>query len=189
MISLKFIYDEHDYIPALRAYLIRKPKTITLFIFMYLLSLALMILLSSGADFDMTWSVSCAASSFLFLAVLFLYAFPRWRFQHSYKAVDEQRIQVNEQGIFTETEFDHAVLPWRRCTMVLEGKGYYAFEHDHRRITVIPKRAFQNGSEENTFREIVRSRLTPALSSKLRKRNDPEPSEEFAPADKMPDWR
>jgi hypothetical protein len=40
MINLHLTYTEDDYIPALRKYLMHKPKFIALFIFVYLLSVS-----------------------------------------------------------------------------------------------------------------------------------------------------
>ena len=190
MINLHFSYDKDDYIPALRAYLMRKPKFIALFTFIYLLSISLLrLLLGGGAHFDIAWFLVCSIGSLLSLLGLLFYALPRQRFQHSYKAVDEHWFHIGEQGIFYETEYDNSVLPWRRCTKLLEGKGFYLFEHDHRRITVIPKRTFKDKEEEHVFRAILRSKLKPALSSKLLKEKDAKVGEDYVPPEKAPDWR
>jgi hypothetical protein len=57
------------------------------------------------------------------------------------------------------------------------------------RITVIPKRAFKNKDEENSFKEILKRKLMPALSSKLLKQKEAKPGEDYVPPEKAPDWR
>jgi hypothetical protein len=149
----------------------------------------LMLLLGGGAFFATPWLAVGSILALLALIGLLLFALPHQRFQHSYKAVDEYWFHVADQGLIYETEHENGVLPWRRCTKVLESKTSFIFEHDHRRITVIPKRAFKNKTEEHAFREILKSKLTPALSSKLLKVKEPEPGEDYVPPEKIPDWR
>lgn len=190
MINLQFRYEEDDYIPALRSYLIRKPKFIALFFFLWLLSTAFLTLfLDGGGGFDTSWFVIYAIGVLLSLIAVLLYALPHQRYRHSFKAVEEQRFHVAEQGIFYETDYASGVLPWRRCTKLLERKRFYLFEHDHRRITVIPKRVFKSKQEEDEFRTILKSKLPPAFSAKLLKWKEPEPGEDYVPPEKAPDWR
>lgn len=190
MINLEFRYNEEDYIPALRSYLLRKPKFIALFTFLYLLTIAfLQVLLGGGARFDTDQFLLYSITTLLCFIALLFYALPHQRYRHSFKSVEEHRFHIAEQGIFYETEYANGVLPWRRCTKLLERKHFYLFEHEHRRITVIPKRVFKDKLEENEFREIVKSKLPPAMSSKLLKWKEPEPGEGYVPPEKAPDWR
>ena len=189
MINLQFTYEEDDYIPALRSYLMRKPKVIALFTFVYFLSVALMSLFVGGNFLDVTSFLLESIVTLLFLIALLFYVLPHQRYRRSFKAVEEQRFHISEQGIFYETDFASGVLPWRRCTKLLERKRFYLFEHDHRRVTVIPKRAFKNREEENDFRAILKSKLPPAFSSKLLKWKEPAPGEGYVPPEKAPDWR
>jgi hypothetical protein len=170
MISLNLSYDEDDYVPALRMYLLRKPKFLAFFIFIYLLSIGLLM-----SVFDIGWFTVYSVLALLALVGLSLYALPHQRFRHSHMSVDEYWFHVTEHGIVYETEYDSGTLPWRRCTKLLEGKRFYLFEHDQRRITVIPKRVFKDKDEENAFRMILKSKLTPALSSKLSREEDVQP--------------
>jgi YcxB-like protein len=132
---------------------------------------------------------SSMQSEFYCLIAVLLYALPHQRYRHSFKAVEEQRFHIAEQGIFYETDYASGVLPWRRCTKLLERKRFYLFEHDHRRITVIPKRVFKSKQEEDEFRTILKSKLPPAFSAKLLKWKEPEPGEGYVPPEKAPDWR
>jgi hypothetical protein len=190
MISLKVNYEEEDYIPALRSYLLRKPKFVALSTFLSLLTICLLqLLLGGGGRFDPNlFLIQSIATLLSFIALLF-YVLPHQRYRHSFKSVEEHRFHIAEQGIFYETDFASGVLPWRRCTKLLERKRFYLFEHDHRRVTVIPKRAFKNRQEENEFRAILKSKLPPAFSSKLLKWKEPEPGECYVPPEKAPDWR
>jgi hypothetical protein len=190
VVELHFRYDEDDFVPAVRTYLMRKPKFIALFFFIYFLLIGwLKFLFSGGIQFDATGFIMCSIGSLLGLGGLLLYVFPHQRFQHSYRAVDEHWFHFDEQGISYETEYESGILTWRRCTKLLERKRFYLFEHDHRRITVIPKRAFKNDKEETAFRAILKTRLTPALRSKLLKRQEPKPGEDYVPPDEPPNWR
>jgi len=190
MINLQVTYTEDDYIPAMRKYLMHKPKFIALFTLVYLVLISLFrLLFGSGADFGTAWFALGSIACLLGLIGVLLYVLPHQRFRHSYKALDEYWFEVNEQGITYETEYEDGALPWRRCTELLEGKRFYIFEHDHRRITVIPKRAFKNKEEENSFREILKRKLKPALSAKLLKQKDATPGEDYVPPEKAPDWR
>ena len=190
MINLHFNYNEDDYIPALRMYLMRKPKFIALFTFFYLLLISLLgLLFGGGAYVDATWFIICSTGALLVLLGLFLYALPHQRFRHSYKAVDEYWFHNTEHGIIYGTEHDNGALPWRRCTKLLEGEGFYLFEQGHGEITVIPKRAFKNKEEEHAFRAMLKRKLTPALSSQLLKEKDLKLGEDYVPPAKAPDWR
>jgi YcxB-like protein len=190
MISLKVNYKEEDYIPALRTYLLRKPKFIALFTFLYLLTIAfLRVLLGGGAPFELDLFLLYSITTLLCFVGLLFYVLPHQRYRHSFKSVEEHRFHIAEQGIFYETDYANGVLPWRRCTKLLERKHFYLFEHDRRRITVIPKRVFKDRLEENEFREILKSKLPPAFSSKLLKWKEPEPGEGYVPPEKAPDWR
>jgi hypothetical protein len=190
MINLQFRYNEEDYIPALRRYLLRAPKFIALFTFLYLLTIAfLRVLYGTDVRLDTTSFLVYSIALLLGFIALLFYVLPHQRYRHSFKAVEEQRFHIAEQGIFYETDHANGVLPWRRCTKVMEGKRFYLFEHEHRRITVIPKRVFKDRLEENEFREILKSKLPPAFSSKLLKWKEPEPGEGYVPPEKAPDWR
>lgn len=190
MINLHFSYNEDDYIPALRMYLMRKPKFIAFFTFFYLLLISLLgLLFGGGAYFDTTWFVICSIVALLALLGLFLYALPRQRFWHSYKAVDEYWAHITEDGIIYGTEQGNGALPWRRCTKLLEGERFYLFERGRGEIMVIPKQAFKNKEEEHAFRAMLKRKLTPALSSKLLKEKDLKPEDDYVPPEKAPDWR
>jgi hypothetical protein len=190
MISLKVNYEEQDYIPALRSYLLRKPKFIALFTLLYFLTIAFLRLLLGGpVRFDTSLFLLYSIMTLGCFFGLLLYVLPQQRYRRSFKAVEEHRFHITEQGIFYETEHANGILPWKRCTKLLERKRFYLFEHDHRRVTVIPKRAFKNRQEENEFRAILKSKLPPAFSSKLLKWKEPEPGEGYLPPEKMPDWR
>ncbi len=190
MINLHFNYNEDEYVPALRMYLVRKPKFIGFFTFLYLLLISLLgLLFSDDAYFNITWFIICSTGVLSAMLGLFLYTLPHQRFRHSYKAVDEYWYHITEQGIIYGTEHDNGVLPWRRCTKLLEGERFYLFERGQGEIIVIPKRAFKNQEEEHAFRAMLKHKLTPALSSKLLKDKDPAPEKDYVPPEKAPDWR
>lgn len=190
MLNLHFKYSEDDYIPALRMYLMRKPKFIALFSFFYLLLISLLrLLLGSGSYYETTWFVLFSTVVLFALLGFFLYAFPHQKFRHSYKAVDEYWIHITEHGIIYGTEHGNGALPWRRCTKLLEGKQFYLLEQGRGEVTVIPKRAFKDKEEERAFRAMLKRKLTPGLSSKLLKQTERELEAEYVPPEKAPDWR
>lgn len=190
MIELLVKYSTEDYVPALRRHLLSQPKVLTLFSFLSLLLISVLALgFNSGPYFDTFWFIVYSLGLVLSFGGLFFYALPYQKFRRSYKPIDEYRLEINGREIIYDSEYEGGALSWRHCTRVYEGPRYYSFEYDRERIMVIPKEAFADREEERSFREIVKQRLPPALSKKLRKRRDLEFANEYAPPKRMPDWR
>lgn len=188
-VSLHFKYEEDDYVPAVRMYLMRKPQPVFLFGCIYLLSVMCLLLLFSGG-LDILLFLICAGGLWLGLFGLIFYVLPRKRYQSEYRFLDEHHLHITESAIISGTRQGRAGegLTWRRCTKLLEGEGFYLLEHDSRKVTVIPKRVFKN-QEEEVFRDILRRKLPPALSSKLKTEKEGPDEGRYVPPPEPPDWR
>jgi hypothetical protein len=189
MIDLDVKYSTDDYVPALRRHLFSQPKFLTLFSIISLLLISVLALMfNSSSHFDTIWFIIYSLILLVGLGGVCFYFLPHQMFRRSFKTIDEYHLRVTGREIIYDSDYESGALSWRHCTKLHEGSQYYLFEYPER-IMVIPKGAFTNQEEERKFREIVKQRLPPALSEKLRRREDLEEGSDYVPPKKMPEWR
>jgi hypothetical protein len=69
--------------------------------------------------------------------------------------------QISEDGLWARTSETEVRVPWSAYKRVYEDKhGYRLTKRESRSYVFIPRRAFASESDENRFRELVRSHVT-----------------------------
>ena len=190
-ISLRFKYTEEEYIAATRLYLTRSKDfairlSICAFYAIAFISVFVWLDFASEAIFLL---IALACFPFL-IGFLNLFVLPRQRFRSDPKFKDEYFLQFSDDGIqFKTTDID-ALLQWSLYNKVLENERFYLLVYSKNMISVIPKRAFADATQEAAFSEMLRRNLPAYATSKRLQGHQPgEPQVAYVPPAEPPDWR
>lgn len=162
-IKLDFSYTEREYLAASRLLFFRSFETVARLTLFSLLIASGLLLLSFLVDDFPLW-VSLAGMILFEGAILYgiLIALPRRYFRGDPKFRDKWEFTFTEQGLQVKTEQIDSKLAWSLYTRVVEGAGLFLliYGKDLRTMTLLPKRAFKNRTQENEFRELVTRQIT-----------------------------
>lgn len=191
-IRLEFSYTEAEYLSAARLITFRDSDTLfRLILFAVFIMGAASILTGMLTDFP--WWAALIGSA-MFLAVMYYNALVqsmRNYFRGDPKFRDQYRFTFSDEGIAVKTPHLDSKLSWSLYTRVLEGSDLYllVYGKDIRMMTVIPKRAFHDGLQENSFRQLLSRHITTHTSARKLKATE-EPADEYKPTSlDPPDWR
>jgi hypothetical protein len=191
-IRLEFSYSEAEYLAAARLLTLRDSdllfRLILFFVFIMVFASILTGLLS-----DYPWWTGFLVSGLLLTLIYYnaLVQQTRRYFRGDPKFRDQYQFTFSEQGIAAKTSQLDAKLSWSLYTKYLENSRMYVlvYGEDLRMMTVVPKRAFQNSLQENSFRELL-SRHVGNHSAAPRLEGIAEPVDEYKPTSlNPPDWR
>jgi hypothetical protein len=189
-VDLRFQYTEDEYVAALRIYMLRSTRLRLAFV----LSLFLLVmgLLSAVAGVYSGFSFLLIAFSVAYLMVI-LMAFtviPQKRFRADPKFRDEYFLQFSEDGIRLQTAQIDSTVQWSLYTKFIESGRFYLLVYGENMISVVPKRAFSDSSEEIVFRDLLRRKIAPGHNSNwLKEHATGELEKAYVPPSEPPDWR
>ena len=184
-INIEFQLTEAEYLAAIRLYYFRSGKLL-----MRMIVFAVLALIAAGMTSFLTgvfiWPFASILIAWAFYNVLV--HMPRRYFRGDGKFQGRQEMTFSDNGISFKTAQVESKLAWDLYTRVIEGRDLYGliYGKDIRMMTMVPKRAFKNRTEELRFRELVTRHITD--SSGLRRIPTEEP--EYTPKSfTPPDWR
>jgi hypothetical protein len=162
-IKLVFSYTEREYVAASRLLFFRSFGTIfRLVLFCLLIAAGCVVLSFLIGDFPL-W-LSLGATLLAEVAILYgiLSTFPRRYFRGDSKFRDRWEFTFSEQGLLAKSDQIDSKLAWSLYTSVLEGAEVFVliYGKDLRMMTVVPKRAFKNRTQQDAFRELVTRQIT-----------------------------
>jgi hypothetical protein len=191
-IKLEINYTEAEYLSAARLIILQDSNALfRLILFSVFIMIAASILTGMLTDFP--WWAALIGSA-LFLAVMYYNALvqgTRNYFRGDPKLRDQYRFSFSDEGIAVKTPHFDSKLSWSLYTRVLEGSDMYllVYGKDIRMMTVIPKRAFADGLQENAFRALL-SRHISSHTTSARLKAKEETADEYKPTSlNPPDWR
>lgn len=154
-VELHFRYTEGEYVSALRAYMLTKRRPL------FFAGMAAVVTLL-GIYFFLTQSELAATIAFLctgtFMFGLIFTSFgtvPHWRFRDNPMFRSEYHLQFTEDEIVFRTDHLNATLKWETYTKAMETKKFFLLAHGEAALTVIPKRVFDNESQQAQFADML----------------------------------
>lgn len=188
-VQLTFRYDEKEYLAATRLYFRHSTELQTTLIALYVVFATVLLVVNVLIDFILPlWSVV----AFILLAGVgwshgIVIDVPRRHFRGDPKFRDEYTLIFTDAGIDFKTENMSAKIAWSFYTGVIENESFYllVYGKNIHSVSVLPKRAFRDSSQETLFRKMLRRHV----DSKL-KLTEGERAEEYVPKSfQPPDWR
>ena len=184
-IKIEFQLTEAEYLAATRLYYFRSGKLL-----MRMIVFAVLALIAAGMTSFLTgvfvWPFLSCLVAWAFYNVLV--QMPRRYFRGDGKFHGRQEMTFSDNGIFFKTAQVESKLAWDLYTRVIEGRDLYGliYGKEIRMMTMVPKRAFRNRSEELQFRELVARHISDKSGLKTIPSEEPEYTpKSFTP----PDWR
>lgn len=188
-VHLDFQLTEKEYLAAIRLYVFHSTEIwIRLLIFYVLLSTGL-VLLTILLGFALPIWVYVALFGLVGVSLWqgYLSDRPRRYFRGDPKFRDEYHLTFTDSGIEFQTQNVNASIAWSLYTGVIENDEFYltVYGRDLHSVSIIPKRAFVNSQQENTFREMLRRHI----DSSVKLSNSEREKTEYLPPSSPPDWR
>lgn len=154
-VRLAFQYLEIDYVRAQRAHF-GSPFRIWLDIAIAVGLAVFGCVLLWFQDFHW-FGVFCVGASAVFGLVLFtgLVVTPRWVFRREPKLRDEYSLSFSPQGIHFRTAHIDSQLQWSVYSRALVDARSYLLYHGARQWSVIPRRVFQSGDQQQAFERLL----------------------------------
>ncbi len=157
-ITIWFKNDEKEFVNAMRLYYNRKLKAW----FDVGLGLAAIVcgsVLWYSHGYSASWLSLIGAGLFVFLMLwLINYHIPVTRFRQEPKFKDEYQLTFSEAGINFKTNHFESKIDWSLYSKVRESDELYLLIYGRSLFTLIPKRAFANAKQQETFRKIIESK-------------------------------
>lgn len=158
--KLIFKYTQNEYIKAERQYLIASKiiRSYDLIIAGFLFLIALNYLYySSFSTFSII--VLILVLTVTILGILVYFFVPIYKFKQTAKYHEEYTLIFSKDMIKFQTPSIQSELKWDNYSEIWENKDYYYLVQAPRIYTLIPKRAFQNETENQLFQEMAISNL------------------------------
>ena len=162
-VELTFKYTRDEYVKAERQYLfasktITKTSIVVLCVY-FPLSLFSIFFSSFGA----LSVVALAVALFALIGGCFLYFYmPAYKFKQTSKYHEEYNLAFAKDGIKFSTPTINSKLKWDVYSELWESGDFYFLIQAPGMYTLIPKRAFANEGERQTFEEIATSNIKSA---------------------------
>ena len=171
-IHLSFRYAERDYVRALRGHYAAHYASH----FRLLLDIgAVMVLLCAGVYLlrqpSLNWlGIVClvSAAGFVFGLIGQVTVLPVFAFRREPKFHDEFSLTFSPEGIHFRTVHVESQLQWNMYSRAVIDAHSYLLYYGPRQFTIIPKRAFQNAEQQETFERL----LTERISKIIRRRSN-----------------
>jgi hypothetical protein len=96
-----------------------------------------------------------------------------------------------DEGVAIKSRQVDSKLAWSLYTRVIEGERFFCLVYGNgiRTGTIIPKRAFRSGLEEDAFREMLARHVPKGLGAKRAAAGRLREGEYVPPSSGPPDWR
>ena len=114
------------------------------------------------AWWTLIWFPLAAAEWFNLLSLKGLWV--RYSFKRNPKFHETYRLSFSHDGIGFKTASIDSTIRWSHYTRALENESLFLLIYGSRMYTVVPKRAFADPSEIDSFREIVSRNIPAGLS-------------------------
>jgi hypothetical protein len=189
-VELHFRYTEAEYVSAIQAYLLSRPRlTFYLVIAAVSFLLGLYFLLAGYAEV-LSFSLLSCGTFLLAMFTVSMLLLPRRRFQSDPKFQDEYCLRFSEDGIVFKTAHVDAKLEWSLYTEALETRKYYLLVYGKGAVSVVPKRVFNDAQQEELFRNLIARRIGHgAKLAKWQALPVLEQESNYVPPAEPPDWR
>ena len=154
-ININFKYTEKEYVNAVKWYYMNSSRIIFDFIVAVII-----IIIGSFLQFNNPKSVSnvfimAAGVLFLLILVYAIYINPKRIFRSEPKFKYEYHLIFSNDGIEFKTEHINSNLQWNHYVKFSETKEFYYLIYGTFMFTIIPKRAFENKSNEEEFKKLL----------------------------------
>jgi hypothetical protein len=160
IVNLSFRYLENDYVRALRAhYLTRLRLPLDFTAIVVLAGIGIYSYQSSSANwFSIICFMASAAIAFLLFAAFII--IPPLAFRREPKFRDDYSLSFSPEGICFRTANIDSRLQWGMYSRVLIDAHSYVMYYGVNQFSVIPKRVFQSGEEQQAFDNLLTQHIT-----------------------------
>jgi len=158
-VNLSFRYAEEDYVRAMRAHYashIRLPLDIAVTVGVAVLGAYEW--RSGSHAFGIT--LLCFSGIFALILVAVFAVIPRISFRNQPKLRDEYSLRFSPEGIHFQTAHIESDLEWSMYTSALVDAYSFILYYGTQQFTVIPKRVFQDGSQRETFEQLLLQKVS-----------------------------
>ncbi len=162
-VELRFSLTEKEYVSAVRFYLLRSGEMMARIILLFLCFAGGLFVLNVLLDFLLPlWSV---VALIVLVGMAWFHAYlidlPRRYFRNEPKFRDEYSLTFTDAGIEFRTKNISSSIAWNLYTGVVENESAYVLIYGKNlpSLSILPKRAFRDGKEEATFREMLRRHI------------------------------
>jgi hypothetical protein len=151
---------------------------------------ALLGALGVAAGFQVLFPTLCLVVGLVLLAFNYVAHFvtPRRQYQLNPKFREPYKLDFSEGGIRFRSKGAYSRIEWGFYSKAWENEEFYLLFYGKDMFSVIPKRAFRDRLQEETFRAMLTGKLGPLTwPRELPKTREREP--EYEPPASPPDWR
>lgn len=186
-VELRYSLTEKEYLSAIRYYFLRSTQMLPRIILLYVLICCALLVLNLLLTWPLpVWSI--VALIFLVGVAVFhayLVDLPRRYFRSDPKFRTEYHLTFTDAGIKFKTPEIDSSIAWSLYTGVVENENFYFLVYGKNlpSLSILPKRAFRDNTEETAFRQMLRRHVDQTF-----KLGDGEG--EYVPmSSQPPDWR
>ena len=189
-VELNFKHDEKEFLAATRLYFWHSTDLIARVIVIDLLFAVLLLLLNVAMGFALPFWAIAVLSVLVWVAWFhgFVIDLPRARFRGDPKFRDEFHLTFRDANIEFRTHNVNATFAWNFYSKVIENDSFYILTYGKNihSLSILPKRAFRDSTQETLFRQMLRRNLDPNLELSAGER---EPQGYVPKSLEPPDWR
>jgi hypothetical protein len=123
-------------------------------------------LLLSGAQYSSALTLPTVFAAVFVLVVIYsMFVHPvviSLRMDREERMRSPVQFQVTEETVTIQNSFVESKVDWGTFRKVIDTKNYYLLVHtvNKNAFQILPKRAFTNAEEENTFRNLLQAKIT-----------------------------
>ena len=158
--NLKFRYDSQEYEEAMRLHfstVIKLKRDIIIGFLLLIFGLFCLYYF----EYSFIWILDIFLSIVLLLiSFSAYYIIPKLAFNRDPKLKDEYNLIFNDDEISFNTDKLNSKLEWKIYDKVLENTKFFLIYWGKYTFTVIPKRVFQDQSEINNFRDLLKQKIS-----------------------------
>jgi hypothetical protein len=160
-IQLTFTYHRAEYLRAIRRYYKDRMRIpVDLILAMCLIGLGIFIIYSG--EYSFLGILSIIVGIILLLLVGYaLFVLPILIYASQPKLKQKYDLSFTDAGIGFRTEAINSKLEWSLYNKWIVDNEFYILYHGKRELSVIPRRAFQNSSQDENFREMLTTHIGP----------------------------
>jgi hypothetical protein len=189
-VHLSFTYTEEEYTRAARIYFARTYHTR----FNMWLGACLALLGGAGVllGAESLLATLCLMTGLALLALGYAgnYVTPRRQYRANPKLRERYELDFSDGGILFRSKGAETRLEWGFYSKVWETPEFYMLVYGKDMFSVIPKRAFRDGLQEEAFRGMLRRKLGPLTGpGELPASRGGGPEADYEPPATPPDWR
>ncbi len=188
-VSISFTYTEDEYVRAARLFYARAYRT------RFNLWFGALLALLGAAGLVLEGEVAVLSTVCLLMGAVLLsfgyvghYVTPRRVYEANPKFRELYELDFTEEGIRFRSKGADTRLEWGFYSKVWETEEFYLLVYGKDMFSVIPKRAFREPLQEESFRALLRAKLgAPTKPGELKEARPAEA--EYRPPAQPPDWR